>query len=116
MLLVALLWLLRAASMARAEDGYDLWLRYARVEDAALRAAYERALTTLVAGADSPTERVVVAELTRARAGLLGSPFTRADAVATVWDAGRRHARAFGDRCARWAGTRGSRRWALKAS
>ena len=72
------------ARWLRAEDGYDLWLRYARVEDATLRAAYERALTTLVAGADSPTERIVVAELTRARAGLLGSPFTRADAVATA--------------------------------
>jgi alpha-glucuronidase len=75
--------LLLMAAPCGAEDGYDLWLRYARVEDATLHAAYERALTTLVAGADSPTERIVVAELTRARAGLLGSPFARADAVAT---------------------------------
>ena len=81
-ILLCIVWF-AAGSMARAEDGYDLWLRYARVEDATLRAAYERALTTLVAGAASPTERIVVAELTRARAGLLGSPFTRADAVAT---------------------------------
>ena len=49
------------AAPCGAEDGYDLWLRYTRVEDATLRAAYERALTTLVAGADSPTERIVVA-------------------------------------------------------
>ena len=81
-ILLCIVWF-AAGSMARAEDGYDLWLRYARVEDATLREAYERALTTLVAGADSPTERIVVSELNRARAGLLGSPFTLADAVTT---------------------------------
>src|ERR1700752_1341146 len=80
-----LLWIVwfAAGSMAQAGEGYDLWRRYKRIEDATLRAAYERALTTLVADADSPTERIGVAELTRARAGLFGSPFTRADAVTT---------------------------------
>ena len=71
-----------SASRPRAEDGYDLWLRYVRVEDATLRAAYERALTTLVARADSPTERIVVAELSRATRGVIGTDLARDDSVA----------------------------------
>ena len=80
---LGLLWLLAStASTARAEDGYDLWLRYVRVEDATMRAAYDRALTTLVARDDSPTERIVVAELSRATRGLLGKELARDDSVA----------------------------------
>ena len=45
---------LAAGVVSRAEDGYDLWLRYVRVEDAATRQAYERALTTLVTGPSRP--------------------------------------------------------------
>jgi len=81
-ILLCIVWF-AGGSMARAEDGYDLWLRYLRVEDAARRAAYERALTTLVARDDSPTERVVVAELTRAMSGLFGRTLARAEAVAS---------------------------------
>ncbi len=74
--------LLLMAAPCGAEDGYDLWLRYVRVEDVARRAAYEHALTTLVARDDSPTERIVVAELTRAMSGLLGRSLDRAESVA----------------------------------
>lgn len=75
-------WLALAGSVARAEDGYDLWLRYVRVEDPAMRAAYDRSLTTLLARDDSPTERLVVAELSRAMTGLLGRDLVRADFIA----------------------------------
>ena len=80
-ILLCMVWF-AAGSMPQAEDGYDLWLRYVRVDDTARRAAYEGALTTLVARDDSPTERVVVAELTRAMSGLLGRTLARAEAVA----------------------------------
>src|SRR5688500_75595 len=37
-----------AASPVRAEDGYELWLRYHRVADAALLKQYRSAITGLV--------------------------------------------------------------------
>jgi alpha-glucuronidase len=62
---------------ARAEDGYDLWLRYVPIQDATLRDSYARSLTALVARADSPTGRLVVAELERGLSGMLGRQMTR---------------------------------------
>jgi alpha-glucuronidase len=58
---------------ARGETGHDLWLRYAPVEDATLRAGYLRAVSSVVVEGDSPTSRVVVAELQRGLRGLLGT-------------------------------------------
>jgi alpha-glucuronidase len=71
-----LLWL---AAPARAETGYDLWLRYTPVE-AQYRAQY--ASTWLLAPDTSPTLRVAVQELNRGLAGMLGSaPPTESPAV-----------------------------------
>src|SRR5688572_17947995 len=58
---------------ANAETGYDLWLRFVRVDDEALRASYGRNATSLVVTSDSPTGRVLVAELQRGLKGLLGN-------------------------------------------
>jgi alpha-glucuronidase len=66
---------------AAAEDGYRLWLRYDPVPDASLRSTYASALTALVARGDSPTERAVVAELSKGLEGLLGRPVARGEAV-----------------------------------
>ena len=62
---------LTAANVA-AESGYDLWLRYVGIDDAALRDLYRRSATTLVVPSASPTARVTVSELTRGLRGLLG--------------------------------------------
>jgi alpha-glucuronidase len=66
-----------AACIARAEDGYRLWLRYDRVDDDAFRAAYAAAARTVVletpAGADSPTLAAARDELLSGLRGLLGS-------------------------------------------
>ncbi|WP_163509107.1 alpha-glucuronidase family glycosyl hydrolase [Fodinicola acaciae] len=51
-----------------AEDGYELWLRYRRVEDPALLAAYRAMITHLVVGGGE----AVRAELTRGLSGMLG--------------------------------------------
>ena len=69
------------ASVALAEDGYDLWLRYERIEDASLRDAYGRTFATLVARGDSPTGRLVVDELRRGLSGLLGRKVPLSEAV-----------------------------------
>ena len=59
-------------SRARAEDGYELWLRYRLVSDASRLAAYRAAISALVVQGDSPTSRATRDELTRGLAGLLG--------------------------------------------
>jgi alpha-glucuronidase len=63
--------LLFGAGGAGAETGYDLWLRYAPVADAARRAAYRAAATAIVAEGRAPTDEVIRAELRRGLAGLL---------------------------------------------
>ncbi len=68
----ALLFAAVAVSPAvRAEDGYDLWLRYRPVE-AAQRQPYQSATAQIVGDADSAVLRSARAELTRGLTGLLG--------------------------------------------
>ena len=66
MLLVAM-----SANSARAEDGYDLWLRY-RPLPAQQAAAYRSHAAQLVIAADTPTEQAARQELLRGLGGLLG--------------------------------------------
>ena len=58
---------------AHAESGYDLWLRYVPVGDAARRADYAGALRSLVMRPDSPAAKATLAELQRGLEGLLGA-------------------------------------------
>jgi len=59
------------ASTAFAEDGYELWLRYPRVADAARLTQYRSLITGLLVSGDSATARAVSAELGRGLPGLL---------------------------------------------
>ena len=70
LLLALALSVVGAASAARAETGYDLWLRYRPVE-ASWQARYAQAATVLVDGAHSPTLDTAEAELDRGLGGLL---------------------------------------------
>jgi alpha-glucuronidase len=69
---LVLLGLLALPAAARGEDGYELWLRYPLVADAARLAEYRSAITSLVVAGNSPTARAVRDELTRGIRGLLG--------------------------------------------
>jgi alpha-glucuronidase len=62
-----------AAPQLRAEDGYDLWLRYRPINDAAQLQAYRDAITQLSIPADSPTLQATRDELTRGLRGLLNA-------------------------------------------
>ena len=55
-----------------AEDGYDLWLRYAPIESAPLRAAYRQAIVGVVVQQSPGTATIVSTELARGLRGLLG--------------------------------------------
>jgi alpha-glucuronidase len=68
------------ASIAWAEDGYDLWLRYVPVQGEGLARA-RVAAQDLIPGGSSATIRAAQAELSRGLAGLLGTPPRVADAV-----------------------------------
>jgi alpha-glucuronidase len=57
---------------ARAEDGYELWLRYPLVSDARLLRQYREASAAILVTGDSPTAQIVREELSRGLRGLLG--------------------------------------------
>ena len=63
-----------AAAPVRAEDGYELWLRYRRVDDTARLAAYRAAISSILVPGNSPTSAATVRELRRGLEGLLGEP------------------------------------------
>jgi alpha-glucuronidase len=69
---VAILLAIAVPSATRAEDGYDLWLRYRLVGDAARLAEYRSALRRLVVQGDSPTLSAARDELVTGLTGLLG--------------------------------------------
>ena len=66
--------------LARAEDGYALWLRYRPVESRWM-APYRAAATQVLGSADSATLQAAQLELTRALKGLLGVAPPAADRV-----------------------------------
>jgi alpha-glucuronidase len=68
--------LLLAASLTKAEDGYDLWLRYNKVSDPALFNQYKKQLAFPVVMGGSPTIKIIKDELARGLSGLTGSTLT----------------------------------------
>jgi alpha-glucuronidase len=71
-----------AARTARAEDGYELWLRYRPLADGARRDEYRRALSGLAMEAPTPTLRAARDELRRGLSGLLERELPAAAATA----------------------------------
>src|SRR5690606_1238494 len=78
---LALLFMLLLAVPVRAEDGYELWLRYRPVADAALQQQYRSAISGLLLEGDSPTIRAAREELARGLSGLLGVEVPVVDAA-----------------------------------
>ena len=70
-LLLAALIMAAAAAGARAEDGYDLWLRYRPMSGEWLK-SYRDAAREIVPGTPSATLSIAQAELVRGLSGLLG--------------------------------------------
>jgi alpha-glucuronidase len=78
---LTLLLLLAAAADARAEDGYELWLRYVRVDNPASLQAYRSAITSILVPGESPTATATARELRRGLQGLLGAAIAAATDV-----------------------------------
>ena len=75
--------LLLVSTHASAEDGYELWLRYHRVADAALLKQYRSAITGIVVAGESATARATSAELMRGLNGLLDTTIAATSDVKT---------------------------------
>jgi alpha-glucuronidase len=69
-----------APSLAHAEDGYELWLRYHPVEPKA-QALYRPLATALLPRGNSPTLRAATDELARGLSRLLARPAPVTDAI-----------------------------------
>jgi alpha-glucuronidase len=63
---------LLSPAWAEAEDGYDLWLRYRPITEAATRDAYRSVVRSVLVEGRSPTAEATRAELLRGLRGLLG--------------------------------------------
>ena len=70
-LLLAIALSVTPCGAARADTGYEVWLRYPRVSDATRLADYRRVFSRVSVLGDSPTARVIRGELTLALGGLL---------------------------------------------
>ena len=57
--------------IVEADDGYDLWLKYRKVDDSALLNAYRERLSSVIIPGNSDTHRVIREEVVRALGGLL---------------------------------------------
>src|SRR3982751_542716 len=66
-----LYFILSICSFLHAEDGYELWLRYKPVSDAAVLAAYKQRITSVQLNGNSPTLQVIKEELSLAFPGLI---------------------------------------------
>jgi alpha-glucuronidase len=71
--LVLLLICTLAGTSTRADDGYRLWLKYDRIQDAALQRTYATAFTSIVNTENSPMRQVAIEELQTGLQGLLGT-------------------------------------------
>jgi len=72
--LIVLLTGILVPTAARAEDGYDLWLRYAPIENISLRDAYRQRIAGVIVQQSPASAGIVSQELARGLAALLGVP------------------------------------------
>ncbi|MFC1650581.1 alpha-glucuronidase family glycosyl hydrolase [Candidatus Latescibacterota bacterium] len=68
-------------SIAYADDGYDLWLKFDKIEDAALLKEYGRAVANIVVQGKSETVRIVRDELENNLSRLMGGKIPLKSAV-----------------------------------
>jgi alpha-glucuronidase len=66
---------------AKAETGYDLWLRYKPVENKILLQSYRKSITTIITNGSSATMKIVNDELMNGLSGLLQIKINNSPAV-----------------------------------
>lgn len=59
------------ASVAKAENGYDLWMRYVPIENVPLKTVFQQQMQSIAVSGNSETSTAITEELKRALSGLL---------------------------------------------
>ena len=62
-------------ALLKAEDGYDLWLRYKKISNNSLLDQYKKQITSPVVIGSSQTIAIIKTELTQAFSGLTGTSY-----------------------------------------
>ena len=70
-----------SSSLAHAEDGYRLWLRYEKISDPAILKTYSKSLSGLIVEGSSPTLSAAKQELIEGVSSMLGRSFGETGAV-----------------------------------
>ncbi len=73
---IALLILCFFTFCLQAEDGYDLWMRYKKIDNAVLLSQYKKQIAAPVVSGTSPTINIIKSELRNALQGILGVSYT----------------------------------------
>ena len=68
-------------SLLKAENGYDLWLRYNKVSNPAILTEYKKQIQSPVVLGTSPTISIIKAELSKAFSGLTGTAYTISSSI-----------------------------------
>ena len=68
-------------ALIKAEDGYDLWLRYKKISNSALLNQYKKQIISPVVFGSSQTIAIIKRELSLAFSGLTGSPYKIASSI-----------------------------------
>jgi alpha-glucuronidase len=71
--IIPFLLLFLVSTHLHAEDGYDLWLRYKKIDDAKTLSSYKTSITGIMVVGNSPTLLAAAEELKLGLNGLMGS-------------------------------------------
>jgi len=65
----------------KAEDGYDLWLRYKKINNNSILSQYKALINSVVISGNSATINIARQELVSGLQGLLGKPIPELQAI-----------------------------------
>src|SRR6478735_8406652 len=68
-------------ALLKAEDGYDLWLRYKKIANNSLLDQYKKQITSPAVLGSSQTITIIKTELSRAFSGLTGTSYTLVSSI-----------------------------------
>ena len=73
--------LILTVSLLKAEDGYDLWLRYNKISNPAILSQYKKQTNSPVVIGTSQTISIIKAELSKAFSGFTGTSYTISSSI-----------------------------------
>src|SRR5688500_15299959 len=81
MRIVLLIILTLIVSLLKAENGYDLWMRYNKISNPAILTQYRKQINSPVVIGTSQTTSIIKAELLKAFSGFTGTSYTISSSI-----------------------------------